>query len=361
MSFGTHVLQRRGPRRWPPGIFGNSCNCSCSSGYNIKQFDNDSALAELARVDDGNATYSLEWNGTYLYSNYGAYTSGGGYIRAKSYDNAMAFVQSFTYTYSYAASGNRQRAMGICGDGTVCLNANRNTTVNRNSAVSRNSDDSADWETAIDATGSGMDAVAGDSSGNVYALAQDTGGMVIYKFDSAGVKQWKTTIAVNRVPRGLLVDATGNIWAISQFTTTAYLDYITSAGAISTTVTIANWNPGHFCTDGSTGIWVSLFSTAFPTPATPEIRNYSSAGALGTTITEADLFNSLLFHTGPVAFDGTDVVAVVRNSSLWKVRKYRTAGVVQWTSGDIGWTSLLAPFAIKADANYIFVGGSYIP
>ena len=31
ITHDRHVLRRRGPKRWPPGIFGNSCNCSCGT------------------------------------------------------------------------------------------------------------------------------------------------------------------------------------------------------------------------------------------------------------------------------------------------------------------------------------------
>ena len=31
ITHDRHVLRRRGLKRWPPGLFGNSCNCSCGT------------------------------------------------------------------------------------------------------------------------------------------------------------------------------------------------------------------------------------------------------------------------------------------------------------------------------------------
>jgi hypothetical protein len=29
MGWGSHILAKRGPKRWPPEFFGNTCNCQC--------------------------------------------------------------------------------------------------------------------------------------------------------------------------------------------------------------------------------------------------------------------------------------------------------------------------------------------
>jgi hypothetical protein len=29
MGWGSHILAKRGPKRWPPETFGNSCDCTC--------------------------------------------------------------------------------------------------------------------------------------------------------------------------------------------------------------------------------------------------------------------------------------------------------------------------------------------
>lgn len=351
---------------WPPQMFGLWGGCCCTPGYHIRQYDNDSSMAVLAQQEDNRTCLGLMWDGTNLVSIYN--TGSGPYLRAITYDSALATVRSTNHTYNLDQNSfpEKSRSVFLCGDGTYCMTASRTAAVNRPGAASVNSDDSADWETSIDLTASPVneaDCVVGDSSGNVYLAGRDTQSFVktgaqLYKFNSSGVKQWVTDIdgAVGSAFRARLITeaSDGYIWVSGN---NGRLVRVSTGGTATTVANAPQDNSGNLESDGAGGVWVG------GNGATWSIRRYDSSGTAGTVITDADLNISVTGGQLRPCFDvdsSNNVYAIVNSGGVWKVKMWDSSGSLQWTSGDIGWSGTAGPLAITVDATYIFVGGQYV-
>lgn len=343
-----------------PAFFPGSCGACCSLAYHIKVFENDSALTELARreIDGTTANYvsGLKWDGTKLLVNRQQGASTEPLVRGILMDVALADLQEINYDYKWDPSFNQSNiplAVNRAPNGDVVMNARRITATATPAVVSKADDDTLNWETCLDSGAIGG-CVAGDSTGNVYASA-DEGTAHLYLFDSSGTKQWKTSIPSSANNGSVIVDSADYCWISSDDgAITSYLTRVDPSGAIATTITITDFtvfeSQSHMWSDGSTGVWLSGRRRPF---TTYQIRRYDSTGALVTVIATSTL---LL----PFAVDSSNNVYTYHSDGVggtnYYIKKYNSSGTLQWTSPSIVWSGV---FAMAVDDDYVFVGGTY--
>ena len=329
--------------------------CCCSSPYSVKQFENNSSMLELARVGS-NGSNGCFWDGTYLVIGNNNDASPPGTFRfARVYDSTLSLQRTLTDDNPQSSSAIVMH--GICGDATACSIRIQGGGTSRSAVKSVNLvDGSADWETAVDASGVAV-AVAGDASGNVYTAVNEASVPKLYKFSSSGSKSWESSVDSSGTLRYLVVNGSAECW-VSYNQSALILKRFDTSGSLAATVTIAGKGSLTGCGDSGDGIWVACGATE---SAPDEIRNYNSSGTLVTTISDGDI-NSGANVEGAMATDPSgNLYVIVKVSGSWKVRKYNSSGTLQWTGPDIGWSgSSGGPSYIAVDASYIFVSGQYV-
>lgn len=339
--------------------------CACPRDYHVKVFENNSGTLELARRSfaAGSAVVAsgLRWNGTSLVVQLFPTSSAEPLDRAKILNVTLADVQTITHDYKYSAVSNQTtvlRALNTAGTGDVVMQSRRITSTDRGAVVSKSSSDALNWETCFDAGSPTPGAVAGDSSGNVYAVANDIIDIHLYLFNSSGVKQWKTTIASGPLiyPILVVVDSGDNCWVSyggESGPTSVTLKRVNTSGTVIQTISISDRQTtdtySSMCSDGSTGIWIYVKSGS-----TREIRRYDSAGALITTISESTLLRQFAIDSS------NNVYALCSSGAAVVIKKYDVTGSLQWTSAAIGWsTAGVDATDLAVDGSYIFVCGIY--
>lgn len=354
-----------------PNFFPGSCGNCCASGYHIRQYTNDSSMTVIGEQRDNRTARGLWFDGTTLTAVYTAASSP--QVRAIAYNASLATVRTVTHSYNADGTSNPEAMQSVhpCSDGSYAMTATRTAAVSTRAATaSVNSDDSLDWETSVDTyspfTTSAI-CVVSDSSGNVYTACtngDDAGKGYLFKYDNAGVKQWKTAIGSTTAggggfrPRQITIASDGFIWVSGN---NNQIVRVNTSGTVSLTVTQSNFddNIGSLHADQSGGIWVGVNNST-----TYTIRNYNSSGSLVTTITEP------LLALGGGRFSRFDVdssdnvYGLLLDSSAAKVKKWNSSGTLQWTSGTVGWpgsTSTVGPHAIAVDSTYIFIAGAWVP
>jgi hypothetical protein len=335
------------------------CFCDCpATSYHIRQYEHDSTVPVLAQVTDNRVCRGLRWDGTSLVAQYESGT--GPYLRSKTYDVALADVVSINHGYTRSntsvAAGARQSF--LCANGKYAMTATRTTATNRHAVLMDENDDSLAWETNLDAPASGsvtLYAIVADSSSNVYAAAVESAAAnITYKFDSSGVKQWKST-ASGPTPRWMDIASDGYIWTCGSI---GKIIRCSDAGTSSVfTLTGNDWY--RMQPDSSGGMWIAGSASG-----TLSIKNVNSSGSVVTTITE-----SLMWNNGSsLCVDSSDnVYVIIRTASPdfeYKIRKWNSSGTLQWTSDVIGWPynggAGGSPYYMELDADYIFVGGDWV-
>lgn len=220
MSSRDHLLQRIGPKRWPPEFFPCCCN---GSKYSVSMWDNDSTFANVwTAVDDATVnlySFGLLLSGTDVFAALnkaaGAGTSG---PIVRKLDSSGATTLDYNSQSGIPGSGVNRRDMGKDSSGNLWVPIAYNVTYGAFQVRKFDTSGSAVAGALMDTTTEICQACACDSSDNVYAASTAVSGFTgthyLYKFNSTGTKQWKTTIATgsSAVAHRCWVDTGGDIW-----------------------------------------------------------------------------------------------------------------------------------------------------
>lgn len=344
----SHVLQRHGAKRWPPGFFYPGCVC-CGQKYTVRKYANDSSFNVEWSYLGGTLADDVFESGGKVYAAYTKATSSNN-VGARLNSDA-SIDQNYDTTDAVETPLNTSpTALDSSGNWYRLLSHSTGYDVGKWSTTGTKSSFAAN----DGLTSELMRGLAIDSSDNVYGLS--TSGIFgttqnLYKWNSAGTKQWRTTLSTSESGYwNIWVDTGGSIWVIGQ--TSAYR--VDSSGSIATTITPTQSIQAG-CSDNGTGCYVRTNATA----AWNEIRQYDSGGSLVASWDEAQILSGTqgVIATSPDGY----VYAIVRTSgSLRQVRKYDSTGAVQWTSGDVGFGSVPI-YRMTATNSYVYIAGQKIP
>lgn len=348
MINSQHILARRGLRRWPPQFFYPGCVC-CGQKYTVRKYANDSSFTvQWSYLGGSNADDAFESGGKVYVANDKATSSNNVGVRLNS---DASIDQNYDTTDPVVTNASTSpTALDSSGNWYRLLSHSTGYDVGKWSTTGTKSNFAA-------ADGLSSEIVRGiaiDSSDNVYAVSTSGGfgtTQNLYKWNSSGTKQWRTTLSTSESGYwNIWVDTGGYIWVTGQ--TSAYR--VDSSGSIATTITPTQSIQAG-CSDNGTGCYVRTNATA----AWNEIRQYDSGGSLVASWDEAQILSGTqgVIATSPDGY----VYAIVRTSgSLRQVRKYDSTGAVQWTSGDVGFGSVPI-YRMTATNSYVYIAGQKIP
>ena len=283
------------------------------------------------------------------------------------WDRAAAIARdSSGNVYVTGQSLGAERATGTCSDnGAQCTSADKSQCSNPATAVCIVTDfdyatvkyDSAgqqQWVARYNGPGNGEDdanAIAVDSSGNVYVTGQSTGlgtgfDYATIKYDSAGQEQWVRRLPLSDIARAIAVDSSGNVYVTGRGRCCpgTLPDYATvkynSAGQ-QQWVAYYNGPPGNG-QDEAYAIAVDSSGNVYVTGGSPGLGTYDYATVKYDSAGQEQWvarYNGLANIAYAIAVDSSGNVYVTGQSTetansptVYGTIKYDSAGQEQWVA-----------------------------